>query len=1008
MFVIVIVPLCVLYYVVQKFYIPTSRQVKRLESVTRSPIYASFSETINGASTIRAYGQSRRFVSEAQVKVDENQVCFFPSVVANRWLALRLECMGSLVVFFTALFAVISRDALSPGSVGLSISYALNVTYLMSYLVRIFCDVESNLVSVERLKEYCEAPQEATWKSGLRNPPINWPANGSVKFNNYETRYREGLDLVLRNVSFEIGPGEKVGVVGRTGAGKTSLTLALFRLIESTGGSIVIDGENISKIGLHDLRGKLAIIPQDPVLFSGTLRFNLDPFRQYSDFEIWKALELAHLRKFVTSLPTQLEHCIAESGENLSVGQKQLVCLARALLRKSKILVLDEATAAVDLETDDLIQQTIRAEFQTSTVITIAHRINTIMDSTRILLTRYRNLWYTYTIKNSPPSRIPSWSMDDFCGSKFWDPDLTWYTNYPDLTLCFQKTVLAWIPCAFIWIFGIFMHVFRPRSNSKIPWSLFSVTKIVLCVLLILLQFVKVIDEIRMTIQGFVVYSLDWHLAIIEIADYVLALTAVVYSKNVGVRSSYVQFGFWFLKVVCEAVPFRTALLNYSLINNDDDLIFFLVEAISYPLVVAQFLLHCWADSAEEVDESSYDPKRQDDKSCPESRSSALSQLLVPDLLAFVSPQILNLVILFVNGNEEQWKGYFYAALLLVTDLIVCFSQNHHMHLMFMTNLRVKSALMNAVYRKALVISNVARREKTIGEIVNLMSVDVSKVLDVIPYVNYLWSSPMQIVLSVYFLWAILGPSILAGLAVMLFLIPINGIVAGKLRTYQFAQMKSKDERVKLMSEILSGIKILKLDVNKIREKEIQSLRFAAYAAAFNDFAWTCSQILITLVTFTTYVLVDEQNVLDARTAFVTLALLNIMSTPLAAFPLIINFAVQASVSLKRLNKFMNEEEINFAAVTHNPEEVDPVVIENGSFAWDIHEDNVLENVNLRIKKGSLVAVVGSVGSGKSSLLSAILGEMEIISGRVNTIGNIWMYLTEGIKLRSERRYLKL
>ncbi|CAG7836369.1 unnamed protein product [Allacma fusca] len=341
----VIVPLSVFYYLIQKFYIPTSRQVKRLESVTRSPIYSNFSEAINGASTIRAFGQRDRFVMDCQTKIDSNLECVYPGIVSNRWLSIRLETVGSIFVFFTALFAV-----------------------------------------MKRLEEYCETPQEAPWKSAVRKPATVWPSFGSVQFDCYQTRYRDGLDLVLKSVTFEIQAGEKVGVVGRTGAGKSSLTLALFRLIEGTGGSIVIDGENISKIGLHDLRTKLTIIPQDPVLFSGTLRFNLDPFETYDDHSIWKALELAHLNTFVKSLPTELNHSISEGGENLSVGQKQLVCLARALLRKSKILVLDEATAAVDLETDDLIQQTIRSEFKDSTVITIAHRINTIMDSTRILV----------------------------------------------------------------------------------------------------------------------------------------------------------------------------------------------------------------------------------------------------------------------------------------------------------------------------------------------------------------------------------------------------------------------------------------------------------------------------------------------------------------------------------------------------------------------------------------------------------------------------------------------
>ncbi|XP_055876896.1 multidrug resistance-associated protein 1-like isoform X2 [Biomphalaria glabrata] len=374
------------YWAVQRFYVATSRQLKRLESISRSPIYSHFGETITGAMTIRAFGLEEHFIKESQTKVDHNQSSYYPGIVANRWLAIRLEIVGNLIIFFASLFAVIGRNDLSPGIVGLSITYAMNVTQTLNWLVRMTCDLESNIVSVERIKEYTETPTEAAWIIENHRPNPEWPEQGVVEFKDYQFRYREGLDLVLKGINCRIESGEKIGIVGRTGAGKSSLTLGLFRIIEAAGGCITVDGIDISTIGLHDLRSKLTIIPQDPVLFSGTLRMNLDPFDKHPDEQIWSALEHAHLKSFVSGLEKGLLFECSEGGENLSVGQRQLVCLARALLRKTQVLILDEATAAVDLETDDLIQATIRSEFERCTVLTIAHRLNTIMDYSRILV----------------------------------------------------------------------------------------------------------------------------------------------------------------------------------------------------------------------------------------------------------------------------------------------------------------------------------------------------------------------------------------------------------------------------------------------------------------------------------------------------------------------------------------------------------------------------------------------------------------------------------------------
>lgn len=382
-FLAVIVPLLILYVFIQRFYVATSRQLRRLDSVSRSPIYAHFSETLAGVSSIRAYMLRERSITANADKVDENQIAYYPGMTSNRWLAVRLEFLGNCIVLFASLFAVIQRSSMDPGIVGLSVSYAMSVTQALNWMVRMTSDLETNIVAVERVREYCETPTEAPDELPDRRPPAGWPTRGEVVFDHYSTRYRPGLDLVLRDVSLRIYPAEKLGVCGRTGAGKSSLTLALFRIIEPASGRITIDGVDIAVIGLADLRSQLTIIPQDPVLFSGSIRQNLDPFDEHDDASVWMALERSHLKAHIQAQPDGLASPVSEGGENFSVGQRQLVCLARALLRRSKVLVLDEATAAIDLETDNLVQTAIRREFADCTVITIAHRLNTIMDSDR-------------------------------------------------------------------------------------------------------------------------------------------------------------------------------------------------------------------------------------------------------------------------------------------------------------------------------------------------------------------------------------------------------------------------------------------------------------------------------------------------------------------------------------------------------------------------------------------------------------------------------------------------
>ncbi|XP_067949298.1 multidrug resistance-associated protein 1-like [Watersipora subatra] len=386
-----IIPLVIWYYVVQRYFIRALRQLKRWEAVTRSPIYTHFSETITGAQTIRAFGVQERFIQKSEDLVEENNLFFYAGWTANRWLGIQLQLLSGLAITFVAAFCILStqipflQQHINSSIVGLTLSYALLSTNTISALTKTLTDLETNVVSIERIKEYSEVPLEAERTSDTP-APRQWPSQGAIQFKHYATSYRPELNPVLQGLDFVIKPQEKVGIVGRTGAGKSSLSVALFRLIEARKGSIYIDGVDIETIGLHQLRNKLTILPQDPVLFSGTIRDNLDPLHRYSDYKIWEVLEQSYLKEHIENQPEMLEYNCGDNGQNFSVGQRQLVCLARALLRKTKILVLDEATAAVDLETDDLIQKTIRTAFADCTILTIAHRLNTIMDSDRILV----------------------------------------------------------------------------------------------------------------------------------------------------------------------------------------------------------------------------------------------------------------------------------------------------------------------------------------------------------------------------------------------------------------------------------------------------------------------------------------------------------------------------------------------------------------------------------------------------------------------------------------------
>ncbi|ETO01991.1 ATP-binding cassette, sub-family C (CFTR/MRP), member 3 [Reticulomyxa filosa] len=501
-FVIMVLPLGILYWWVQKYFISTSRELRRISSLMNSPIYSHFSESLEGAIIIRAFGKQDEFSSRNKQMIDADHESYYPSIAANRWLAIRLEFVGNCLIFGAAISCCLSKP--SPGWVGVALSTIMAVTQSLNWFVRQKSELEQDIVSVERLQQYIVVPQEPPYEVPASKPPQSWPSEGQIQFSNVYMRYREGLDHVLRGLSFEIKSGEKVGVIGRTGkkkkttknshlsnkenlhvcislafsyrtkvlfcihiqlcnlhtlkkgSGKSSMFLTLLRLVEIDNNvmssKIIVDGLDIYQIGLRDLRSRISVIPQDPVLFTGTLRSNLDPFKERTNEELIQALQYAHVWKELEEMSEQVAikkvrdeekkqqkeeeknqqqgkkiasiietkkvdmhgskmtsekllggdlygsmsviteesrmqlMKVEENGGNFSVGQRQLICLARAIVRRSKILLLDEATSAVDPATDRLIQQTIRECFSQNTILAIAHRIDTILDYDKIMI----------------------------------------------------------------------------------------------------------------------------------------------------------------------------------------------------------------------------------------------------------------------------------------------------------------------------------------------------------------------------------------------------------------------------------------------------------------------------------------------------------------------------------------------------------------------------------------------------------------------------------------------
>ena len=702
--------------------------------------------------------------------------------------------------------------------------------------------------------------------------------------------------------------------------------------------------------------------------------------------------------------------------------------------------------------------------------------------------------------------------FEDLCGGSVWNSSYTWNTDSPDFTPCFETTVLAWAPAAFLLLSLPFeVSAWQSSRDPPLPLSVLGVAKLLLSLGLL---GCAVAEVVLLGLGEAVVTEFQYLAPAVEGLTYVFSPILMVMALKQGVITSGPQFLFWLLDTVCRAVTFRTVATGY-LDAGDPDIDERNRFILALVHLVGSSLLLLLNSLAEHTRNPEYLKSR---KPCPQYNSSFFNRLvfswgtplmwtgwrkpltpedlwdispklasktLVPtfealhnkeifkrggfgftteptkvkktakveeiidnkaeetpnakdfvkkpkvsvfpslvkayggsflfgsllklccDLLNLASPKVMKLMINFVESHsnpqpetppEQQWKGYFYVGLLFSVVSLQSILMSQYFEHMFIIGVKVRTTLISALYKKSLKISASAKKESTMGEVVNLMSVDVQRFMDLLPYANILWSALLQIGLSTFFIYQELGWAAFIGVGILFVSMPLNGVLATLMRKLTLKQMKFKDQRIKLMNEILGGMKVLKLyawepsfigQVLGIRNEEIKVMKTAAYYKAFMSFFWTTAPFMVGLGCFASYLFIDGGQVLTAEKAFVTLSYLNIMRMPLAVFPMMVAFLVQAKVSLDRVNKFMNNEELSEAAVDHKTEEGEAISVSDGNFRWGPDEPLVLQDISLKVKQGSLTAVVGTVGSGKSSLISAMLGELHKDSGRVATTGKI-------------------
>ncbi|EFA04472.2 putative multidrug resistance-associated protein lethal(2)03659-like Protein [Tribolium castaneum] len=862
-----------LFLKVRSWYVATAKDVKHLEGITKSNVYSHLNSSFSGITTIRAAEAEVMLAKEFDKHQDNHTSAWFLTIATRVCFGLWLDLL-SIVFIFCVIFSFIVLNQFTQVSgslVGLAISQSLILTGMLQFGMRQTAEVVNQLTSVERVMQYTKLDSEFTETKKTVSFP--WPSKGMIEFQNLSLKYSEFDPPVLRHLNLTIAPGAKIGIVGRTGAGKSSLISALFRLAPIEG-KILIDGIDTKTIDLNRLRKKISIIPQAPVLFSATLRYNLDPFQEFDDTKLWDVLEQVELKESIRHLDVP----VSEGGSNFSLGQRQLLCLARAILRNNQILVLDEATANVDPRwTDALIQQTIRQKFHNCTVLTIAHRLNTIMDSDRVLV------------------------MDSGKVAEF---------DHPHLLLQDED--------------GHFAKMVAETGPA-------------------MTQQLKQIAHDCTISKLFFLWIIPLYRKIIKNGLQICDLCKILESDESEKVSDKLENN-W-----------NKELLRAKLKNGQPSLLkaigaTFFWKYMSFGAVL--FIQHVFLRSFQ------------------------------PIVLSY-------LISLFGQTDPNHTAMYVSSGILVTLSLLIVLSMHQVNFGHASIGMRIRIAISALVYRKTLRLNRRSLNQTSIGQIVNLLSNDVTRFDLVVLTLHYLWILPFQVSIITFLCWSQVGISSLVGVvSIALLSLPVQGYLGKLTSNYRVKVAQKTDHRVTLMNEIVSGIQVIKMYgwekpfehiVRLARSQEVKALTITSYLRGIYLSAMIFVERTALFLTLSCYVF--NGNTILAQHVFSISQFFNLLQLTMSIFyPLSISYGAEALVSIDRIQAFLQMEE------------VEPSKIET-DFNHGVTLSNVnsqlLKNITFKIPQGTLCAIVGPVGSGKTSLLHLLLNESSSKCGKITLQGSI-------------------